>query len=369
MIEALPGNPAIAIPADAIVVPYEPSSLIPDSSNSNPSDVRQKLLVPYATYERLWNAAHPDERLATTPPLVPYAWAAAQYSATLSGNDALEVIGSFKIEVFSETGVTIPLTLSGGILQNITVDGQSARIQLLQSRPGPQLPAQPVQQAVNAQPLPTPAPDILMLHLTGKGVKEVKLVARMKIERRGGWRVVEGHLPAAPATSLTLHVPEAQTEVRLTGMADRASHEFEKAGGVIETALNSDGRAAWQWRAKITEAAVDQGLSVDAKAVFDVQEDGLRLAWQGNFEFRRGRRESFTLLVPGDYLVQKVLGSNIRGWNVQKVGDAQQLTIDLLTAVAERETILVQLFRKHLRQAVAEVGSTETIACAGHSCS
>ncbi len=89
---------------------------------------------------------------------------------------------------------------------------------------------------------------------------------------------------AAPATNLTLEVPEAQTEVRLTGMLDRASHELEKAGR-IETALPSDGRAAWQWRAKIAQAAVDQGLAVDARSVFDVQEDGLRFAGKATLSF------------------------------------------------------------------------------------
>lgn len=362
LIDALPGSPSIPIPADAIVVPYDPTAGVPSAGDVKSVDGQQKLLVPYDTYVKLWNLAHPDERLTTAPPVVPYAWAAAQYSAVLTGNEALEITGSFKVELFSETGVTIPLSLAGGVLQSITVDGQPARVQLVEASPPPQ-PPQPDQQVQQAVEIPAlaQAPSIMLLHMAGKGTKEIKLVVRMKIERRGGWRAIDGSLPAAPATGLTLRVPEAETEVRLTGMADRATHEIDKADGVIETALPADGRAAWQWRAKIAEAAVDQGLSVDAKAVFDVQEDGLRLAWQGNFEFRRGRRESFSLLVPGDYLVQKVLGSNIRGWNVQKVGDAQQLTIDLLTAVAERETLVVQLFRKHAQNGVAEAGASETI--------
>lgn len=356
LIDALPGSPSIPIPADAIVVPYDPAAGVPEPGDGKASDVRQKLLVPYDTYVQLWNAAHPEERLTTTPPVVPYAWAAAQYSALLSGSEALEITGSFKLELYSDTQVTVPLTLAGGVLQSITVDDQPARVQLIEAAVG-ELPVQ----GQPAAPAAPPIGGVVLLHLSGKGTKEIKLVVRMKIERRGGWRAIEGRLPVAPATGLTLRVPEAQTEVRLTGMADRASHEIDKADSVIETALPADGRAAWQWRAKIAEAAVDQGLSVDASSVFDVQEDGLRLAWRGNFEFRRGRRESFTLLVPGDYLVQKVLGSNVRGWNVQKVGDSQQLTVDLLAAVAERETLIVQLFRKHEAQGLAEASATESM--------
>ena len=356
LIDALPGNPSITIPADAIVVPYDAGDSLPESREGEPIDRQQKLLVPYDTYAQLWNKAHPDQRLTSQPPIVPYAWAAAKYSAVLNQQDALEVTGSFKIELFGDAGVTIPLALEGGILQSMTVDGGAARVQLVEPMPPVQLP-----QSIQAAPQPNPTAGVMLLHLSGKGVKDIQLVVRLKIERRGGWRAVDGRLPAAPATGLTLQVPEAQTEVRLTGMADRAAHEFETANNRIETALPADGRAAWQWRAKIAEAAVDQGLSVEARSVFDVQEDGLRLSWQGNFEFRRGRRESFTLLVPGDYLVQKVLGSNVRGWSVLAVGDSQQLTVDLLTAVAERETLVVQLFRKHAKDGLATGETVEAI--------
>ena len=145
LIDALPGNPSIAIPADAIVIPYNAGAEIPVNGTGAVQDPQQKLLVPYETYVQLWNAAHPDQRLTTKPPVVPYAWSAAHYEATLRGDEALEVNGSFKIELFADTGVTIPLTLAGGVLQSITVDGHPARVQLVEP--------QPLDQAAQGQPI------------------------------------------------------------------------------------------------------------------------------------------------------------------------------------------------------------------------
>ncbi len=155
----------------------------------------------------------------------------------------------------------------------------------------------------------------------------------------------EGRIPTAPATRLIMKVIKPGSEVRLNHLADRAINDIQSANHVIDTALSADGQVNWQWRTKIAEAAIDQGLSVESNSVFDIQEDGLHFVWQGSFVFRSGRRESFSILVPGDYLVEQVVGSNLRGWTVARVGDSQQLTIDLLAAVTQRETLTVFLYR------------------------
>ena len=51
----------VAVPADAVIVPYDPEK--PIETNAG-----QKLLVPYAKYVELWNLAHPDKKLETTAP-------------------------------------------------------------------------------------------------------------------------------------------------------------------------------------------------------------------------------------------------------------------------------------------------------------
>lgn len=345
LFESLPSPGQVAIPADAIVVPYDPAA--PDAVTR-----AEKLLVPYDQYVRLWNAAHPDRMLAPQPPVTAYAQSDAQYRAVLGGDNDLKLSGSVVIHVYAEGEVSVPLSIGGGVLESATVDGQPARLQVVEPRAAAQKArgAASEQAATQQRAMAAgqnPAETLLLLHLEGKGRKELVIEARLKIEKRGGWRVVDGRLPASPATGLQLTVPQAKTEIRFQGFADRGSVETQEADETIETALPASGRVQLQWRAKIAEATVDQGLSVNAQAVFDVQEDGLKFAWHGQFDFRRGRRESFTLRVPSSYIIEKVVGSNVRGWDTELDGDEQQLTVDLLTAVSERETLTIFMMRAY----------------------
>ncbi|MGN6544826.1 MAG: hypothetical protein ACTHK7_07240, partial [Aureliella sp.] len=355
LVQALRAPGQVAIPRDAIVVPYDPAAL-------DGLARAEKLLVPYDRYVELWNAAHPERQLAPQPPVTAYAWSNAQYRAVLEGDSSLRLVGSLTLHVFADGDVSVPLAIGGGVLESATVDGQPARLQVVQPQAAAQAPGAAAPQQAAQQPVPAAAPQpaetLFMLHLEGKGRKELAIEVRLKIEKRGGWRVIDGRVPAAPATGLALTVPEAKTEVRFHNFPDRTSVETEKPRETIDTALPVSGRMQLQWRAKIAEAAIDQGLSVDAKAVFDVQEDGLKFAWHGTFDFRRSRRESFTLLVPSEYTIEKVVGNNIRGWNIEPVDGGQQLTVDLLATVAERETLTLFMMRAY----TAEPDEPATIA-------
>ena len=108
------------------------------------------------------------------------------------------------------------------------------------------------------------------------------------MERLGGWRGTLGSLPAAPAATITFRVPQAKTEVRLGQAVDRRVRETERPDETLETALGPGGGLQVQWRPKVAEAEVDRGLTVDAAGLFDVQEDGLRMALHVKLEFRRG---------------------------------------------------------------------------------
>ena len=60
-----PGGP-VAIPKDAIIIPY-------DADKEDGLKNAEKVLVPYEKYVELWNRANPDKRLTTVPPPAQYA--------------------------------------------------------------------------------------------------------------------------------------------------------------------------------------------------------------------------------------------------------------------------------------------------------
>jgi hypothetical protein len=340
VIQIVEPGPPVAVPDDAIIVPYDPA-LPPALSPEERETARkaEKLLLPYEKYVELWNRAYPDKKIETQKPPVNYALAGASYKTTLEGDEFLLVAGELEIDVYTNEFVQIPLGLNGGVLATATVDGKPARLSVAAvMQPAAQVP----QQA--AAPAPgSPDSRFFMLTLQGKGHHKLEIAVRLKITRDGGWRSVDGLLPAAPASACTITVPLSQTEVRMTRLSDRQSYDTEKPGETIFTALGPGGSLAVHWRPKAAETKVDLALTARSDAVLDVQEDGLRWTWQLNLDFRGKTLEDFTIDVPAMYVVEKVEGANVRGWQAEKKADSQTVKITLLKAAKDQEKIFLVL--------------------------
>ncbi|NQU21976.1 MAG: hypothetical protein HQ567_11890, partial [Candidatus Nealsonbacteria bacterium] len=339
MVEPLP---PVTVPADAVILPYDADS----ETGMRDAD---KLLVPYAKYVELWNRAHPDEKIGTEKLPVPFALAGASYNATLSSDEYLLVTGQLEIDVFADGYVAIPLRLAGGVLSRADLDGKPARLRTLEIPPPPGKPVAPpgknAPSSSRAKQQHAPGLPTLLLYVRGKGRHKLELAVRLPLTRQGGWRVVEGTLPNAPAGTLTLTVPEAATNVRLARVADRLSYETEQPNEKIDSVLGTDGSLSVQWRAKVAEGQVDRGLTAESLARLDVQEDGLRLVWQLALKFPRSQRDELSFAVPADYLIENVDGANVRGWTSQQADGRQQVDVALLNTAKGEESLTVHLWR------------------------
>lgn len=338
----------VKLPEDAVIIPYDPS-------DADGVTNAEKVLVPYAEYTRLWNSAFPANPLDVAQPPAPYALADASYTATLEGEDYLLIRGRMDLDVYQRSPLEIPLHLAGGVLERATLDGESARLRIIapQSPPANQQ-VQQMAQAEHAQPAA-----FAMLYVSSPGRKRLELAIRLPIARSGGWRITSGQLPAAPATQLTLAVPAPQTEVRISGTLDRANFETTEANESVATALPSNGAFSLQWRPAVAAGQVDQTLTARSIGVLDIQEDGMRLAWQLELQTRNNQRETFTFTAPKDYLVERVSGDNVRGWQSKLNGDEQQIDVTLLKAATGTETITLLLSH---RTVIGADGSPNLIA-------
>lgn len=333
----------VSLPDDAVIIPYDADL------GAEGIKTAEKLLVPYDKYMELWNRAFPDKKIQATSTTAQYALAGAEYSARLEGEDHLLVHGQLMIEVFTDESVTVPLPLSGGVLARALLDGKPARLRVAQPvEPGPQATPQVAASGPVAANLPgqDPPAALIALQTEGRGRKKLELTLRVRLERTGGWRIAEAHVPAAVATALALQVPDARTEVRVAGVDDRQTYETLAADESIETALARSGQLSLRWRPKVAEAQVDQSLTARSTAVLDVQEDGLRISWRVDLQFRRSRRDSFSVDVPADYLVERVVGGNVRSWEVGGDAPRQRVTITLLKDVTDQESFTIVLSRR-----------------------
>jgi autotransporter-associated beta strand protein len=324
--------PPVAVPEDALIVPY-------DTKLENGIEKADHLLVPYNRYVELWNRAYPDKKLESYPAPLPYALSGAAYNATLEGDETLNVTGQMQINVLVDDYVSIPLALRGGVLARATLDGKPAQMKIIVVQP------EQVAQGKAAMPAARMDTTLFLLQVTGKGPHKLEMEIRLKLARIGGWRGTSGRLPTAPASTVTFHIPQPQTEVRLGLSVDRRSRETTRPDETIETALGADGALQLQWRPKVAEAQVDRGLTVDSTGLLDVEEDGLRMALNLKLEFRRAQRDAFTLTLPAEFLVEKVAGSNVRGWEVKKGDKEQTVEVSLLKTAKDSEQISVFLAR------------------------
>lgn len=332
--------PPVHVPDDAVLIPYDPAE--PDGWKR-----ADKLLVPYDKYVELWNLAYPDRCLTEPEPPADFALAGGHYELRLVEAEELAAIGELEVQVFVEQMVSVPLALAGGVLSSAMLDGQPARLSIVLPGSEGQMPQ--ARQAVHPQPAPpavrgdVPEGVVFLVHVVGRGSHRLQLDVRLRAERSGGWQRVEARLPAATAAALDIIVPQAGTELWPGGVA--APLETERPSERVESVLGPGGLLSLQWRPQIAPAAVDQNLVARSRAVFDVQEDGLRLAWHLALEFRRSQRESFDLLLPAAYLVEGVDGANIRGWQTTDAGDKQRLSVFLLETARDQESFTVRCSR------------------------
>ena len=334
VIEVVEPGPPVKVPADAIILPYDP-----DAEDDHTG--ADKLLVPHDRFVELWNRAHPDRKIEADEPPVPYALAGASYTATLKGDQFVLFEGHIDLDVYADREVLIPLTLAGGVLTRAALNDGPARLSVVTERPSAEEPQQIAQQAVARQPQTR----ILSLRVATKGRHRLDLAVRARLGRRGGWRVAAGRLPAAAATALVLKVLQPQTEIRLGAVADQRAYLTEATNQEIHTALGIDGVLMLQWRPKVAAGLVERTLTAQSNALLDVQEDGLRLIWKLDLDFRGGETDRCTLLVPSGYLVENVEGVNVRGWETQEAGEQEQLDVTLLRPARGRETLTLHLWR------------------------
>jgi hypothetical protein len=324
-----PGGP-VSVPEDAVIFPYDPDwkNTIKDAD---------RVLVPYDRYVELWNAVHPDKKIETKDLPAAFALAGATYKTLLEGEDYLLVTGQLEIDVFADGLVPIPLGLGGGVLAQAELDGKPARMRAGVSDPFGNRQQKSIASAADRS--------LVVLYVSGKGRHKLDLSVHLKLFRQGGWRLVQGVLPAAPASAISIVVPKPKTELRLGQVLDRRKYDTEKPDETIRTALGPGGTLGIQWRPVVAEGQTDHSLTAVSAAVLDAQEDGLRLTWRLGVEFRGTQRERFSVTLPDGYLLAKVEGNNVRGWEQGRTTAKPTVEVTLLQPAKDYEQFTLRLLR------------------------
>ncbi len=314
----------IDLPDDAIIIPF-------DSTDANGPEQSEKRLLPYQYYLNLQQAGESNEQqsqLEQSPQLpVDFIFSAAEYELQLNSDENVTIAGQLTIELFDHDPVSVELPFRGGAMMDATVDGQPARLHF--------------QSSTAESPTDSGHPRVQLL-LSGKGTRVVKFAFQIKPTRVGGWRILDGQLPVGLSRKLNVKSLSEPTDIRINTDVDQRSIEAEP-DQQIQTVLSADGSFQLQWKPSSTAQAIDQSLTATSEALFDVREDGLRLSWHVELDFRGSERDRFTLKLPTAFLVERIHGDNIRAWKVTENQAENLLSVTLLDAAKDREAFTIEL--------------------------
>jgi len=323
LITEIKTKPKVELPKDAIIIPF-------DADDPKGRENADRLLLPYQHYLNLINQANSGAKSASANAPVDFVISSAEYNLELTLDEDILIQGKLVIDLLTDDPVIVPLPLLGGALADAKVDGTPAKLQF--------------QSIANAkQKLTTANSSIVQLHIDGRGTKTFEFAVQIKPVRQGGWRLLNARLPVGMSRGLNLTTLNETTEVRLNSDSDRRSIEA-KPDQQIKTVLSADGSLRLQWKPSTAAAqTIEQSLTVQSEAVFDVREDGLRLTWRADLEFKGSERDVFTLNLPDGFLVEKVSGENIRAWDVS---GASRLNLTTLSPAKDKESFIIELSKR-----------------------
>lgn len=332
----------IQIPDDTILIPYDPDA-------PNGRERADKVLIPYNHFLALQK-----EPTAATPKLAApaeFSVSSSSYVSKLESGEDEVISGSLTIDVMTDGPVAVPLRFIGGAFANATLDGQPAKLQFIETTSAVQavraMRAQEKQQQLQQESRLDPKPPTVLLHLTGKGQKTFDFDFRVKPQQQGGWRLIRCELPTGSTRGIVFKTSQDPIEIRVNSDADRRVIESKEQQDILSV-INPDGSLNVQWKPASTSQQIDQALTVNSDAVFDIREDGLRLNWHLGFEFRGAERSTFLVNLPEGYLVEQVLGENIRSWNVVSTAadESARLDVELLGSAKGNEQFVVELSKR-----------------------
>ena len=327
LIAELQAEPDVKLPSDAIIIPF-------DAKDPRGRQKADRLLLPYEHYLKLMNKADVDGQPKENSTPVNFILSSTQYGLQLTLDDDISIRGELVIDVLTDDPVSIALPLMGGALADAKVDGEPAKLQF-----------QTISNRQQASKQQASSPNTVLLHLEGRGTKTLEFTVQIKPDRQGGWRIINAKLPVGMTRGLNIKSLPELTEVRLNSDSDRRSIEA-KANQEIATVLSADGSLRLQWKPSTATQTVDQTLTAKSEAIFDVREDGLRLTWRADLDFRGSERDEFTFNLPDGFLVEQVSGENIRAWEVKKVGQSNRLNVSTLSAAKDKETFTIELSQR-----------------------
>ncbi len=356
---APPANPNPDVPAQpTIVVPYD--------DPKNPL-AAERVFLPQAKFIELWNAAHPEQRVAANAPqegLVAEALFVVTplpKKAEAEGPALARVVARLTLFSFRSQQVVLPIPLRLTSLIEAKLDDKPAPIVVRDENGSSRL----------------------HVVLDKPGLHVLDLVAEIPIQQAGPAGQLLLLLDPLPSARL-LFVPDAEVTFRVNGASntyrvrkgvlpvERFSKPFEKDGSktgesksvkeigdanglenrstegnevtYYEVPVNGGGDVRLAWQPKQAIGAVDAIVQAESATAVQVEDAGVRIVSGWQFKVPRGSINDVSFSLPKELRVRSISGADVGGWELNENADGRALRVFLRRAVGDQTALAFELF-------------------------
>ena len=172
------------------------------------------------------------------------------------------------------------------------------------------------------------------------GQFKLKLELVAKIQRAEPWNQISFAGPAAAIASVTAQAGGAGMDVQLLS---GTSLESARTNGVsrIKGFLAADQTVALRWSrlGGITEVARTALLTVDTAVAAQITPTVVKYSTQCRYEIVQGSVSRLTLALPAAQALTRLVGEQIRDWQIKSEGDRQVLTVEFIKPIERNYTL------------------------------
>ncbi len=177
-----------------------------------------------------------------------------------------------------------------------------------------------------------------LLTATHPGRFKFKLELVAKIQRAEPWNQISFAGPSVAIASVTAQASGAGMEVQLLG---GTLLESAQTNGLsrVKGFLGADQTIALRWQGKVAEVARKALITVDTTASAQVTPMVIKYTTQLRYDLVQGNAARLTLSLPAAQALTRLVGEQIRDWQIKAEGDQQILTIEFIKPIEKQYSV------------------------------
>lgn len=315
--------PADTTPTRHIIyVPYEQLDKVFQAEDKG-------VFIPYSEFKVLWEfyRAHHIAGAEDVPP-VPVLISRALYTLAVTGEgtstetapaETAAGTATLTIESLEEAWVSLPLPFAGIALSEATLDGKPVLLRATEN-----------------------GYDLLVRE---KGKHTLALTFAAEVTSSPGHKGVRFGVPRAALSKVEVTLPEEGVKIDVDQIV---SAEKTTAGGTttLRAFIGPTDSVSIGWRPKEVErAAVPPLLHARTATKIIVSEGLLRVRAAADYDVMRAPADRFSVLLPADFNLLDVSGSQIKTWDVEQTARGPVLTVVLHEPVEQHYALVVEVER------------------------